>query len=111
MVAATNSRTCRGSLLLVPLHHRGRADVGLFGILAGLAAGPALAEEIPGLVEGDLDGPEALLFLGGQSLAYVGLFEAVLLLGQFVDAVHQFLVVHVGVLLVGGVGPRLYGAT
>ena len=41
------------------LHDFGIPDVRLAGILPGVAAGPALAEEVPALVELDLDVPEA----------------------------------------------------
>jgi len=52
-----------GSLLLIALHGGGVADVGVLGVAAGVAAGPPLAEEIPALVEGHLDGLEAGLLL------------------------------------------------
>src|SRR6185369_8909402 len=40
-----------GGLLLVPLDHRRRPHLGLVGVLAELALGAALAEQVPALVE------------------------------------------------------------
>ena len=42
-------------LLLVVLYHLARAHVGVAGILAGVAAGPPLPQQIPALIELDFD--------------------------------------------------------
>ena len=64
----------------------------MVGILAGVAAGAALAEEVPALVELDL--VEAGLLLLVETFAGGLAFEGVLLLDQGADAVEDLLVVH-----------------
>jgi hypothetical protein len=53
-------------LLLVVFDGFGVADVGGFGVLAGVDAGAALTEEVPVLIELDLDGFEALTIFFGH---------------------------------------------
>ena len=83
-------------LLQVALDRALGADGGGVGVLAGVAAGPALAQQIPALVEGDLDLVEAGLL--GLAEAFAGglALEAVLLLDQGADAVEDLPVVHGG---------------
>ena len=83
--AGQAATTCWPRSLLVVLDDRGRSGGGLVGVLAGVAPGPALAQQVPALVEGDLDGAELLRLLGGETLSDVRLLEAVLLLGELVD--------------------------
>ena len=85
----------RGSpLLQVTLDRALGADVGVVGILAGVAAGAALAEEVLALVELDPDLVEAGLLLLVETFAGGLAFEGVLLLDQGADAVEDLLVVH-----------------
>jgi hypothetical protein len=77
--------------------------VGGVGVLAGVAAGAALAEEVPALVELDLDLVEAGLLLVVEAFAGGLALEGVLLLDQGADAVQDLLVVHPGSSDRGGV--------
>src|SRR5688572_22351757 len=79
------------SLLLVALDRAGVADVRLGGIGAGPALGPALAEEVPTLVELDLDVVQAGVGLRGRIALAV---ELVLLVDQGVDAGDHLVVDH-----------------
>src|SRR5919112_176079 len=81
-------------LLQVPLDRALGADGGAVGVLAGVAAGPALTQQVPALVEGDLDLVEAGLLGLVEALADGLALEGVLLLDQGADAVHDLLVVH-----------------
>ena len=72
------------------LDHLGAAQLRFVGVLTGVTAGPALAEQIPGLVELDLNLAETVLLLFVESVSGVSTFQAVLLLHQGVDAVYQF---------------------
>jgi hypothetical protein len=81
-------------LLQVTLDRALRADVGGVGVLAGVAAGAALAEEVPALVELDLDLVEAGLLVVVEAFAGGLAFEGVLLLDEGADAVEDLLVVH-----------------
>src|SRR5947209_4901999 len=81
----------RPLLLLVALDGLGIADVGLLGVFPELPAGPALAQEIPTLIELDLERVVALMVLGRA----VGLLvELVLLVDEVLDMVKDALVVH-----------------
>lgn len=81
-------------LLLVALDHVGRPGVGLERALAHVPPGPALAQQVPALVELDLEALEPLDVLGGQAVADVGGVQPVLLVDEMVDAVEDLLVVH-----------------
>jgi hypothetical protein len=81
-------------LLQVTLDRALRADVGGVGVLAGVAAGSALAEEVPALVELDFDLVEAGLLVVVEAFAGGLAFEDVLLLDEGADAVEDLLVVH-----------------
>jgi hypothetical protein len=70
--------------------------VGGVGVLASVAAGAALAEEVPALVELDLDLVEAGLLIVVEALAERLAFQGVLLLDQVADPVKHLLVVHLG---------------
>jgi hypothetical protein len=76
--------------LLVSLHHVGAADLGVRGVLAGVPSSPALAEEIPALIELDLEllktGPARLV----EPLAGMVPFQAVFFLDEGVDPLDQF---------------------
>ena len=82
-------------LLQVALDGVGRALLGPVGVLPGVALGPALAQEVPHLVEGDLEVALARQLLVAQPLADVRLLEALLLRGELADPLHDLLVVHV----------------
>ena len=59
-----------------------------------MTSGSALAEEIPALVEGDLDGSEPFEIGLRKRLTGVRPFELVLFVGQLVDSSHDVQVVH-----------------
>ena len=63
------------------------ADLGALGVLAGVAAGPALAQEVPALVELDLDLVEAGLLVVVEALAECLALQGMLLLDQVADPV------------------------
>ena len=68
------------------------------GIEPGLAAGAALGEQVPTLVELHLELVEAVALLRGKPGTDVRPFERVLLLHKLVDRVQQLSILH-GVLL------------
>src|SRR6266540_1447760 len=85
----------RDSLVDVALDGVGVPDPGLVGIETGVAAGPALVQEVPAHVELDLQELHAVVLAGGQPRLLRGPFEQLMLLvGQIVDAVDDVLVVH-----------------
>jgi hypothetical protein len=75
--------------LLVALHDLFGSHCSLIRIFSCVTSGPALAEEVPALVERDLDGAEALKFGVREGLAGVGPFELVLFAGEVVDVSHD----------------------
>jgi hypothetical protein len=72
-------------LLLVVFYRLGVAEVGFFGVLAGVDAGAALAQEVPELVELDLDGFEAFAIFFGHFAAVALAHETVLFGDEFFD--------------------------
>src|SRR5580704_10777140 len=87
--------TVPDGLLQVPLD-LGRGTGGALGrVLAELTASPALAEQVPALVEGLLHRAEPGLLLSGGQLSGRDLRpEFVLGLDQLVDVAHDLLVIH-----------------
>src|SRR2546425_13374580 len=73
--------------LLVP-------DRRLIRVEPGGAAGPALVQEIPALVEGDLESLQSLPILWTGLATGLFLEQRVFLVGQLVDASDQILIVH-----------------
>src|SRR6185295_2965463 len=69
-------------------------DVGGVGVLAGVAAGSALAQQVPALVELDLDLVEAGLLVLVEAFAAGLALEGVLLFDQGTDTVEDLPVVH-----------------
>ena len=64
-------------LLLIPLHGVRVSRLGLVGIGPGVAQGPALAQQVPTLVELDLDCPQPFPFpLQGIGIGTIGLLAA-----------------------------------
>src|SRR5215203_316118 len=86
--------TWRPPLLQVALDRALGADVGGVGVLAGVATGPALAQQVPALVELDLDVVEAGLLVLVEAFAGGLALEGVLLFDQGADAVENLPVVH-----------------
>ena len=84
------------ALLEVALDGALGADVGAVGVLTGVTAGPALAQQVPALVELDLDIAEAFLLVLVEAFAGGLALEGVLLLDQGADAVEDLPVVHRG---------------
>ncbi|VXC09285.1 hypothetical protein ARTHRO9AX_210194 [Arthrobacter sp. 9AX] len=83
----------RGGLLLVALNLGDRPGFGVVGVFAGFRLGPALAEQVPGLVQSFFDLPETVPVRG---LAISGaLTEGVFLLHKGLDAGQKIFVVHV----------------
>src|SRR4051794_38623445 len=85
----------RRLLLLVALDRAGGAHRGGIGVGAGGAAGPALAEEVPALVERDLERLQPRLGVGIGTVGGDPLVELVLLVDQRSDAGDELGVVHV----------------
>src|SRR6266542_388548 len=83
----------RGSLL-VALHDRGIAHLGLIGVLACVAPCTALAQQVPALVELHLEGAQPLALQRREALADVSLLQTMLLVDQPVDAGHDLPVIH-----------------
>ena len=71
----------------------------LFGVLTRVTPGPALPQEIPALVERDLDGPKAFGLGRGEGLTGMSALQRVFLIGEFADVTHDFLIVHPSLLL------------
>ena len=69
------------------LHDVGCPDLGVAGILAGVAAGPALAEQVPALVELHLDLAEPARSGVVQLLVAVLALQLMLLSDELVDAI------------------------
>jgi len=80
--------------LLVVLDRVGRAGLGFVGFESGGAAGAALAQEVPALVECDLELSEAPGRAVVERRVSVLVAKLVLLVDEFVDAVEDLLVVH-----------------
>jgi hypothetical protein len=76
------------------LYHLGRPDVGLTGVLAGVAAGPALTEKVPALIESNLDLAQAVPI--GVRQASVGMFALQFVFSgyELVDLIHDLVVLH-----------------
>ncbi len=60
----------------------GRAYLCLIGVLARFAQGPALPQQVPTLVELDLDGAQAAVLLGFIDVVVLHLVAKLLLLGD-----------------------------
>src|SRR5574341_529619 len=80
-------------LLLVALDRARVAEDRLVRVLAVLAAGAPLPEQVPALVELHLDGPQSLRVARGEALADVRLLQMVLLVHQLGDSSHDLPVV------------------
>src|SRR3954451_21678087 len=83
--------TDRSRLLEVALHGRLRAHLCLVRVLVVLALRPALAQQVPALVQVGLEPADPLALLVGVLL---GLAELVLLVDQRVDAAEDVGLVH-----------------
>src|SRR4029079_10247371 len=81
--------TAQTRLLLVVLDRLGAADVGVVGVLAVLTLGPALAQQVPALIEHHLDVLEAVVVTVLALLA-----DRVLLVGERPQLVEDRLIVH-----------------
>ena len=75
----------------------GVTHLGLGGVLAGVPARPALAQEIPALVELHLDLLEACPVLLREPLVSMRSLKLVLLRDETVDLLHDRRIVDVGV--------------
>lgn len=83
----------KGSLLVVLDGPLG-AHRGLVRVPPGVAPRTSLPQEVPALIEGDLQVVEALLLLIGEARSHVGFLESAFLLGQLVDAGDELGIVH-----------------
>ena len=92
--------------MAVALDRAFRPHLGGVGILAGGTAGPALAEQVPALVEGDLDGLQTRVVVVAEAGPGLRPLEAVLLVGQLTDVSHDLDVIHCGTLPFGFDGER-----
>src|SRR5215470_1634445 len=70
------------------------AQAGLPGILPELPLGAALAQQVPPLIQLDLDPPKLLLLGLARRALGLPLEQLVLPAGQLVDAVGDLLVIH-----------------
>src|SRR5215207_9748569 len=97
------------ALLLVALHDLGRAHLGLVGIVAHLATGPPLAEQIPALVERHLDVAQPRRRVRFGALITQAALELVLLVDQRTDPLDHICVVHASLRRLGpsGRGPNV----
>src|SRR5665213_1359435 len=77
------------SLPLVLFHDAGAADFGFVGIFSEFALCPALAEQVPVLVEGDVDGFQPGLVVVAEGAPFV---EVVLLVGEVLDVLDDGLI-------------------
>ena len=68
--------------------------MGVFRVEAGAAPGPALAHQVPALVELRLELAQAGGVVARQAVALGRVLETVLLLDQLVDPADEVLVVH-----------------
>jgi hypothetical protein len=91
------------------LHDVTGADLGYIGVLAGVAPGPALAEEVPALVELDFYLVQPGSFFVRQLSFAVFSLKLMLFCDESVDVLDNFRVVH-GKLLPAPV-PFVTGAT
>jgi hypothetical protein len=91
--SAASSATSN-ELLAVALHRALVADLRLVGIFAAVAEAAPLSQEIPTLVEGDLDPLQPIAIVVWKWLAFAPLTQPVLLGYQLVDAVDEILIVH-----------------
>jgi hypothetical protein len=82
--------------LLVALDDARWPDHGFVGILAGLAAGSTLPQQIPTLIERNFDLAPPFGFFVREPFAGVGSFEGVLLLCQLPDPFNDVGFIHVG---------------
>jgi hypothetical protein len=80
--------------LLISLDHTFGPYLCTLRVLSGRSACPALPEQIPTLVERHLDRSQARQLLFGKTLAGVGSFKEVFLVGELIDAAHDLLVIH-----------------
>src|ERR671932_2314137 len=85
----------KSSLLLVALHDLGIADVRRARVEARLAERAALAEQVPALVEADLDRLEPAVLGLAQAAFRAALVELVLLGYELLDALVDPFVCHV----------------
>ena len=73
----------------VGVSHRGFARV-----LAGVASRAALTQEVPALIEGDLDLPQSFVLGVAEAARPVRLLKPMLFIDQLVDVAEHFLVAH-----------------
>jgi hypothetical protein len=85
-------------LLLVVLDYVRGTDRRLIGVLAEIAAGSALAQKIPALVQRDFELVHALVVRVCELVLLIELEEAVLLIDELADTTKDFLILHVGLL-------------
>src|SRR5439155_6926367 len=100
-------RRARGASAHVALDGPFVPDRRLVGIQAGGPAGPALVEQVPALVQGDLDPFEPLPLRLGHLAAGLPAEELVLLVGEVVDPVDDGLILHGFLLCMGLVKARV----
>jgi hypothetical protein len=95
-IHAGQKRETKLRLLLVTFDDVLSAHVGRLGIAAGLAKRTALAEEVPALIERDLERLEPPTVVVGRRPGRLALPEVVLLLDELLDVVVDRSVCHPG---------------
>src|ERR1700688_4705724 len=103
--SAGRTRAANPSLLPVALDGALGTEGGRVGAPTGTAQGPPLAEQVPHLVQGDLDGLQSRRLLVGKTLSDVPLLEALLLVGQAPDPGDDLVVFHRCLLAQRALGP------
>src|SRR5262245_12855241 len=86
--------TGEGHLLLVVLDDLGGSRRGVVGVESGVAAGTALTQQVPALVQEHLDLGEPFAVGVGRLALGLGGAEAVLLVGELVDRSQRRFVSH-----------------
>jgi hypothetical protein len=80
--------------LPVALHRRRGANLRFVGVLAGVAVGPPLAQQVPTLVQLNFQRAQTLTLRVRKTLAGMFSLKAVFLLDEIIDTLHDLRVIH-----------------
>src|SRR5262245_58278129 len=93
-MSVTRAIVANRSLLLVALDDLGVADMGRFGVLSGLSQRAPLPEQVPALVEADLELLQPVVLVRVQPTLADAVVELVLLGDELLDLLVDLCVVH-----------------
>jgi hypothetical protein len=93
-VSCRARRSAISQLLVVALDGSGGPNFGRIRVLTGIASGPALAQQIPALIELDLEGFQPGRFGVVEAGVGVGPLEVMLFLDEPVDRAQDRFVIH-----------------